>query len=223
MHQHTFMPDFPDHSALSAHQLKGLQWTVRHAFEGSSFYRQRLEKAGSNRMPSTAWTISNDCRLPRPTTCASSTRFPCDRCPSSRLYAYPRQFRHHRKTKNHRIHPEGPGRLGSLFCTLLRNGRRHPLDRVQIAVGYGIWTAGMGFQLGCEKVGAMAVPVGPGNIDMHIQFMEDVRSTVFLQYGLHGPAHGRGDPPARHRRQNQHRKIIYGSERSSRSMRRQDR
>jgi hypothetical protein len=54
-----------------------------------------------------------------------------------------------------------------------------PLDRVQIAVGYGIWTAGMGFQLGCEKVGAMAVPVGPGNLDMHLQFMEDIRSTVF--------------------------------------------
>ncbi len=35
-------------------------------------------------------------------------------------------------------------------------------DRVQIAVGYGIWTAGVGFQLGCEKFGAMALPVGPG-------------------------------------------------------------
>jgi hypothetical protein len=37
-----------------------------------------------------------------------------------------------------------------------------PLDRVQIAVGYGLWTAGVGFQAGCERVGAMAVPTDLG-------------------------------------------------------------
>ena len=35
-------------------------------------------------------------------------------------------------------------------------------DRVQICVGYGLWTAGAGFQLGCERFGAMAIPIGPG-------------------------------------------------------------
>ncbi len=53
-----------------------------------------------------------------------------------------------------------------------------PEDRVQIAVGYGIWTAGAGFQLGCEKFGAMAIPVGPGNVDMQCQFLVDLQSTV---------------------------------------------
>jgi phenylacetate-CoA ligase len=62
MHQHTFMPDFPDHSALSAHQLKGLQWTVRHAFEGSSFYRQRLEAAGVE--PESIHSLDDLKRLP---------------------------------------------------------------------------------------------------------------------------------------------------------------
>ena len=42
----TFMPDFADADALRAHQLKGLQWTVGHAYGGSEFYRQRLEAAG---------------------------------------------------------------------------------------------------------------------------------------------------------------------------------
>ena len=51
-------------------------------------------------------------------------------------------------------------------------------DRVQIAVGYGVWTAGVGFQLGCERLGAMAVPIGPGNVDMQCQFLEDFQSTV---------------------------------------------
>jgi phenylacetate-CoA ligase len=50
---------------------------------------------------------------------------------------------------------------------------------VQIAVGYGLWTAGVGFQLGCERFGAMAVPVGPGNTEMHSQMLMDLQSTVF--------------------------------------------
>lgn len=51
-------------------------------------------------------------------------------------------------------------------------------DRVQITPGYGLWTAGIGFQAGCELLGAMAVPMGPGNTDKQLQFMIDLRSTV---------------------------------------------
>ncbi|NCP04654.1 MAG: phenylacetate--CoA ligase, partial [Deltaproteobacteria bacterium] len=94
-----------------------------------------------------------------------------------------------------------------------------PLDRVQIAVGYGVWTAGLGFQLGCEKLGALAVPVGPGNIDMQIQFLLDFQSTVFCSTAsmallMAEEIHRRGlaDKIAVN-------KIIYGSERSSRAMR----
>jgi len=51
-------------------------------------------------------------------------------------------------------------------------------DRIQITPGYGLWTAGIGFQLGCEKLGAMAIPMGPGNTDKQIQMMIDMKSTV---------------------------------------------
>ncbi|HZK14817.1 MAG TPA: ATP-binding cassette domain-containing protein, partial [Desulfobaccales bacterium] len=44
--QQTFMPSFKTEDELRAHQLAGLKWTVRHAFEGSSFYRARLDEAG---------------------------------------------------------------------------------------------------------------------------------------------------------------------------------
>ena len=52
------------------------------------------------------------------------------------------------------------------------------LDRIQITPGYGLWTAGIGFQAGCEKLGAMAIPVGPGNTEKQLQLMQDLRSTV---------------------------------------------
>ena len=52
------------------------------------------------------------------------------------------------------------------------------LDRVQITPGYGLWTAGIGFQAGCERLGAMAIPMGPGNTEKQLRMMQDLRSTV---------------------------------------------
>ncbi|MGN0642779.1 MAG: phenylacetate--CoA ligase family protein [Huintestinicola sp.] len=51
-------------------------------------------------------------------------------------------------------------------------------DRLHITPGYGLWTAGIGFQLGCERLGAMAIPMGPGNTDKQLRMMMDLKSTV---------------------------------------------
>jgi phenylacetate-CoA ligase len=52
------------------------------------------------------------------------------------------------------------------------------LDRIQITPGYGLWTAGIGFQTGAELLGAMVIPMGPGNTDKQIKMLEDMKSTV---------------------------------------------
>lgn len=53
-------------------------------------------------------------------------------------------------------------------------------DRVQITPGYGLWTAGIGFQAGVEKLGAMAIPMGPGNTERQLQMMMDLKSTAIV-------------------------------------------
>jgi len=53
-----------------------------------------------------------------------------------------------------------------------------PLDRVHITPGYGLWTAGIGFQNGAERLGAMVIPMGPGNTDKQLRMMMDMKSTV---------------------------------------------
>lgn len=53
-----------------------------------------------------------------------------------------------------------------------------PLDRVHITPGYGLWTAGIGFQAGAERLGSMVIPMGPGNTDKQLQMMKDLKSTV---------------------------------------------
>jgi len=52
------------------------------------------------------------------------------------------------------------------------------LDRIHITPGYGLWTAGIGFQAGAELLGALAIPMGPGNTDKQIKMMIDLKSTV---------------------------------------------
>lgn len=51
-------------------------------------------------------------------------------------------------------------------------------DRIQVTPGYGLWTAGIGFQNGAEKLGAMVIPMGPGNTDKQLEMMTAMRSTV---------------------------------------------
>ena len=51
-------------------------------------------------------------------------------------------------------------------------------DRIHITPGYGLWTAGIGFQAGAEKLGAMSIPLGPGNTEKQLQMMVDMKSTV---------------------------------------------
>ena len=53
-----------------------------------------------------------------------------------------------------------------------------PEDRIQITPGYGLWTAGIGFQAGAELLGAMAIPMGPGNTEKQLTFMRDMGATV---------------------------------------------
>ena len=52
------------------------------------------------------------------------------------------------------------------------------MDRIQITPGYGLWTAGIGFQAGAERLGAMVIPMGPGNTEKQLQMMQDMGSTV---------------------------------------------
>ena len=51
-------------------------------------------------------------------------------------------------------------------------------DVIQITPGDGLWTAGIGFQAGAERLGAMAIPMGPGNTEKQLQMMQDFGSTV---------------------------------------------
>ena len=66
----------------------------------------------------------------------------------------------------------------TMFARCFATAGVTPRDRVQITTGYGLWTAGIGFQAGVEKLGAMGVPMCPGHTEQQLKFMGDMQPTV---------------------------------------------
>ena len=63
-----------------------------------------------------------------------------------------------------------------------------PDDVFQNMMGYGLFTGGLGFHYGAEKLGAMVIPAGAGNSKRQIMLMQEFDTTVIHiipSYGLH--------------------------------------
>jgi phenylacetate-coenzyme A ligase PaaK-like adenylate-forming protein/ABC-type branched-subunit amino acid transport system ATPase component len=219
MNATSFMPTFKTPEELAGHQLQGLRWTVGHAYEGSSFYRRRLDEAGVT--PAGIATLDDLRRLPFTT--AEDLRdgypFPLKSVPFERIVRIHASSGTTGKRKVLSYTAKDVDDWAHFFARCYEMAGVTPLDRVQIAVGYGLWTAGAGFQAGCERIGAMAVPVGPGNLDLQCELLVDFQSTVFcctasMALLLAEEVNRRGLADKINLR-----KVIYGSERSSVSMR----
>ncbi|MHA1792280.1 MAG: phenylacetate--CoA ligase family protein [Promethearchaeota archaeon] len=51
-------------------------------------------------------------------------------------------------------------------------------DIVQNAYGYGLFTGGLGFHYGAEKIGSTVIPISGGNTERQLMLMQDFGSTV---------------------------------------------
>lgn len=173
------MPDFSDAGQLLEHQLNGLKWTVSHAFSGSEFYREKFESAGVT--PEDITSLDDISKLPFTTgnDLKEGYPFPLLSVPEEEVVRIHASSGTTGKRKVLCYTQKDLDVWFDMFARCYEMAGVTQEDRVQIAVGYGVWTAGMGFQLGCERLGAMALPIGPGNIDMQCQFLVDFQTTVF--------------------------------------------
>lgn len=61
-------------------------------------------------------------------------------------------------------------------------------DVFQNTMGYGLFTGGLGFHYGAEKIGMMVIPSGPGNSPRQITLMREFETTavhILPSYALH--------------------------------------
>jgi len=64
----------------------------------------------------------------------------------------------------------------SARCMFTAGARK--TDIFQNTMGYGLFTGGLGFHYGAEKLGMMVIPIGPGNSQRQIWFMKNFKVTV---------------------------------------------
>ena len=171
----------PDHSPerLREIQLDGLRWTVAQARK-SPQYRALLDAAGGagpddikslDDLRTLPFTDVDDLRqgYPLPLVCVPEEEITRIHASSGttgkrKILAYTKN-----DTETFSLQMARCYELAGLT----------PKDRMQVAVGYGLWTAGAGFQLGSERFGMLTIPVGPGNLEMHLQLLADMGATCF--------------------------------------------
>lgn len=215
-----FMPEARTEADLQAQQLAGLQWTVQHAYQGSPEYRANFDAAGVR--PEQIKKLDDLRRLPltSATDLKEGYPFPLLCVPLKDVVRIHASSGTTGKRKVLCYTQNDIEDWRHFFARCYEMAGLSLEDRVQIAVGYGVWTAGVGFQAGCEHFGAMAVPVGPGNLDLQTQFLLDFQSTVLCCTASMGLLLAEEVSRNQIRDQLNLKKMIFGSERSSQAMRR---
>jgi phenylacetate-CoA ligase len=215
----TFMPSVKTTEELAALQLKGLRWTVKHAYNGSAYYRRKFEDAGVK--PDTIKTLDDIKRLPFTTAddLKAGYPFPLLSVPMEKVVRIHASSGTTGKRKVLAYSAKDIDDWANFFARCYEMAGLTQLDRVQIAVGYGLWTAGVGFQAGVERFGAMSIPIGPGNLDMQTEFLVDFKTTVLCCTASMGLLMAEEVEKRGLRDQINLKKVIFGSERSSDAMR----
>jgi phenylacetate-CoA ligase len=211
----SFMPKIRTERELKRLQTEGLQWTVNHVYKNSEFYRKRFDEAGVK--PKHIKTLKDISKLPFTTSkdLQEGYPFPLRSIPFEKIIRIHASSGTTGKRKVLCYTQKDINDWANMFARCYEMAGLTTKDRVQIAVGYGVWTAGVGFQLGVERLGAMAVPIGPGNIDLQCQFLEDFQSTVLCCTASMGILMAEEIEKRGLRNKIALNKLIMGSERSS--------
>jgi len=159
-------------------QLERLKQVVKRCEEMVPFYRKRLRDAG------VSWKDINSLEDLRqiPFTTKDDLR---DNYPFG-MFAVPMReiVRIHASSGTTGI----PTVVGYTHCDIetwaelmaraLVAGRTEKSDIVQVAYGYGLFTGGLGFHYGVERLGASVIPISGGNTKRQIRMMVDLGTTV---------------------------------------------
>ncbi len=174
------MPEMKTDEELRNHQLKKLKWTLAHAYNGSSAYKKKMDDAGVQ--PGDIHSLDDLRHFPftTATDLQEGYPFPLLSVPFAKVVRIHASSGTTGKRKVLCYTQKDIDDWTHFFARCYEMAGLTSEDRIQIAVGYGVWTAGISFQMGCEAFGAMAIPAGPGNLDMQCQFLVDFQTTAIM-------------------------------------------
>ncbi len=173
-HYHETLP----REELEALQLSRLQALVQRVYHQVPFYRQHLDQAGFK--PEHLRTLADLEHLPFTTKQDIRDNYPFG------MFAVPMDevVRIHASSgTTGKSTPVGytAGDIetwGELIARVLAAGGVHRGDIVHVAYGYGLFTGGLGFHYGVERLGAAAIPVSGGQTRRQIMLIQDFAPNV---------------------------------------------
>jgi phenylacetate-CoA ligase len=165
-------------SDLKKHQLQKLKEQVRHCYMDSSFYRKKFDSAGLkpedirclDDLKKIPFTVKSDLRDNYPFGMVATKSDEIVEIHASSG-----------TTGNPIIGAYTKGDMDIWQELMARSiytvGGRHQ-DVIHIAYGYGLFTGGLGFHYGAQKVGAKIVPASGGMTQRQIKLMKDLDVTI---------------------------------------------
>ncbi len=159
-------------------QLERLQAKVRVVYEKVPFYRQAFKEKGVT--PDDIQTLSDLTKLPFTSKLDFRDNYPFG------LMAVPHDqvVRIHSSsgtTGKPIIAPYTQGDIDTwseIMARTLAAGGATKDDVIQNAYGYGLFTGGLGFHYGAERLGASVIPTSGGNTKRQILLLQDLETTV---------------------------------------------
>ncbi len=171
-----FLRDDMNEEQLENHQLAGIRWTLEQA-QHSPQYRKKLDACGVT--PHDIHTLDDVRRLPF--TDVEDLRegypLPLLSVPESDVVRIHASSGTTGKRKILAYTQKDLDTFSLQMARCYEMAKLTPQDRMQVSVGYGLWTAGAGFQLGSERFGMMTLPIGPGNMEIQLQLLSDMGTT----------------------------------------------
>lgn len=163
---------------LKKHQLEKLKKQVKHCYENSSFYRKKFDSVGLK--PEDIRRLDDLQKIPF--TVKTDLR---DNYPFGMVTVKPDEVVEIHASSGTTGNPI----IGSytqsdmdMWSELMARsiyavgGRRQ--DVIHIAYGYGLFTGGLGFHYGAQKVGAKIIPASGGMTQRQIKLMKDLGATI---------------------------------------------
>ena len=165
---------------IAALQLSRMQWSLRHAYDNSPFYRARFDAAGVH--PDDLKSLADLAKFPFTTKTDLRDTYPFG------MFAVPRE-------KLARIHASSgttgkPTVVGytakdidtwaGLVARSIRASGGRAGDIVHIAYGYGLFTGGLGAHYGAERLGCTVVPISGGMTERQVTLITDFKPRIIM-------------------------------------------
>jgi len=163
---------------LRKHQLEKLKEQVKHCYDNSAFYRKKFDKAGLK--PDNIKTLEDIQKIPF--TVKDDLR---DNYPFGMIAVKPNDIveihASSGTTGNPIIGAYTKNDMSTWEELMARSiyttgGRKE--DVIHIAYGYGLFTGGLGFHYGAQKIGTTIVPISGGMTQRQIKLMQDLGATI---------------------------------------------